>query len=165
MLVSIIVAKTQNNAIGYGNKLLCKIPKDMKYFHDSTVGHVVIMGRKTFESIGKPLPGRENIVITKNREYKAQSISVVNNFEEALTLANKFNETEAFVIGGGEIYEIAIKISDRIYLTEIHATLPGDTFFPKIDLTCWREIKRVCNYADDFNKYNYDFVYLEKNKY
>ena len=134
-MLSIIVAIAREGVIGCHNKLLWHITEDMKYFRRVTTGHPVIMGRKTFESIGRPLPGRTNIVITRNRTYDAPGCTVVDSIEEALT--HIAPEEEAFVIGGGEIYAQALPMCDRLYITDVDADYHGDTFFPAIDKTRW----------------------------
>ena len=134
-MLSIIVAIAHNGVIGCHNKLLWHITEDMKYFRRVTTGHPVIMGRKTFESIGRPLPGRQNIIITRNRNYEAPGCIVTGSIEEALS--NIAPTEEAFVIGGGEIYAQALPLCDKLYITEVDASYQGDTFFPAIDKTQW----------------------------
>lgn len=151
MIISIIAAVAKNGVIGGGNTLLWNLPEDMKHFRDTTRGHTVIMGRKTFESIGKPLPNRRNIVITRDANYLNEGIEVVNSLDEALRLASleqgrEFEENqddvEVFVIGGGEIYKQAIEKANKLYITEIHQDFEGDTIFPTIDKTVWKESSR-----------------------
>jgi len=134
--------------------LLWDLPEDMKHFRDTTRGHTVIMGRKTYESIGKPLPNRKNIIITRDATYGGQGIEVVNSLEEALRLASleqgrefeeNQNEVEVFVIGGGDIYKQAIDKANKLYITEIHQDFEGDTLFPLIDKTIWQETSRTDN--------------------
>lgn len=136
MSYSMIAAVGRNGEIGINNKLPWDIPEDMKRFREVTRGHTVIMGRKTHESIGRPLPNRTNIVISMDPEYKAQGCVVVNSVEDAL-LRSK-NDGEVFVIGGGHIYEAALPYVDRIYLTEINADFSADTYFPKFDRNEWK---------------------------
>ena len=167
MITSIIVAATTNRVIGKDNDLAWRLPNDMNYFKNTTMGHYVIMGRKNHESIPhkfSPLKGRENIVITRKKKYLAEGCIVVNSIEDGIKIAKKNNEKEAFIIGGGEIYKLALEknLVDRIYLTEIHAEIDGDTFFPKIS-NSWKEIKRTCYLKDEKHLYDYDFVILEKN--
>jgi len=135
MIISIIVAVAENNAIGYDNHLLWHISEDLKRFKSLTTGHHIIMGRKTFESVGKPLPGRINIVISRQANYRVEGCLVAKSLEEALELAKQ--DTEVFIIGGGEIYKEALSISDKIYLTRVHAGFAGDTFFPELNLSEW----------------------------
>ena len=166
MRVSIIVAVSENGVIGKDNDLIWHMPTDMKFFKETTKSHHVIMGRKNFESIPhkfRPLPGRTNIIVTRQLDYNAESCIVVNSIEEALLIAKKNGEEEAFIIGGGEIYKLALTndLIDRVYLTRIHHVFEGDTFFPELNRE-WREISRRDCKADDINKYDYSFIILEK---
>ena len=166
MKVSLIVAVSQNGMIGKDNDLIWHLPKDMKFFKDTTLGHHVIMGRKNFESIPhkfRPLPNRTNIVITRQSDYKAEDSIVVNSVEESLKVAKSNGENEAFIIGGGQIYKLALEANliDRIYLTRIHHSFDGDTFFPELN-SDWEEIKREDCFKDDNHKYDYSFIVLEK---
>ncbi len=132
MILSIIVAVAQNGVIGQGNKLPWHIPEDLKRFKQLTTGHAVIMGRKTYESIGKPLPNRKNIVITRQPGYDAPGTFVVSSLQEAIQLSSQWDDEEAFVIGGAEIYRQTIPLADRIYLTIVRQDVAGDTLFPPI---------------------------------
>jgi dihydrofolate reductase len=167
MKISIIVAKAINNVIGNDNKLLWHLNADMKYFKGLTTGHNIIMGRKTYDSIGKALPNRNNIVISRNEHFKADGCYVVKNLQEAIEFAkkNKFSETddELFVIGGGQIYKEAMPITDKIYLTEVKQSFVGDAFFPEINTEKWQEISRVSHQKDEKNEYDFDFVELTSN--
>ena len=165
MKVSLIVAVSQNGVIGKDNDLIWHLPKDMKFFKDTTMGHHVIMGRKNFESIPhkfRPLPNRTNIVITRQSDYKAEGCVVVNSMEGALKIAKSNAENEAFIIGGGQIYKLALEANliDRIYLTKIHHSFDGDTFFPELN-SDWEEINREDCFKDDNHKYDYSFIVLE----
>lgn len=135
MIISIIVAVAENDVIGFDNHLLCHISEDLKRFKSLTVGHHVIMGRKTYESVGRPLPGRINIVITRQENYSIDGCLVAKSLDDALELANQ--DSEVFIIGGGEIYKLALPLTDKIYLTRIHAGFAGDTFFPELNLSEW----------------------------
>ena len=166
MKVSLIVAVSENGVIGKDNDLIWHLPKDMKFFKDTTMGHHVIMGRKNFESIPhkfRPLPNRTNIVITRQSDYKAEDSIVVNSVEEALKVAKSNEENEAFIIGGGQIYKLALEANliDRIYLTRIHHSFDGDTFFPELS-SDWEEVNREDCFKDDNHKYDYSFIVLEK---
>ncbi|KKR78877.1 MAG: Dihydrofolate reductase [Candidatus Nomurabacteria bacterium GW2011_GWA2_40_9] len=176
MKISLIAAVGKNNEIGKGNDLVFKLPADMKHFKDITTGHIVIMGRKTYESIGKPLPNRKNIIVTRDKKYKSYGVDVVYSLEEAIKLA-KINpnpslalplsgageNTEIFIIGGGEIYKEVMKFVDKIYLTEINATdKKADTFFPEIIPVVFGETKREHHKKDEKNLYDYDFVEYER---
>ena len=167
MKISLIVAVAENGVIGKDNDLIWHLPKDMQFFKEITIGHHVIMGRKNFESIPhkyRPLPNRTNIIITRQSEYKAEGCIVVNSVETALEIAKNNGDIEPFIIGGGQIYRIAIEknLVDKIYLTKIHHSFKGDTFFPELS-SDWRETNKTENKADDKHKYNYDFITLERN--
>ena len=138
--LSIIVAKSRNNVIGSEGSLPWHIPEDLKKFKSITMGKPIIMGRSTFESIGKALPGRKNIVMTRDKEYQAEGISVAHNLEEALILCEQAREI--MIIGGGEIYKLFFDIVNRLYLTNVEKYIDGDVFFPEIDLSKWNVIKK-----------------------
>ena len=142
MIVSIIASVSKNNVIGNNGKLPWHIPEDLKWFKEKTIGHFVLMGRKTFESIGNPLSGRKTIIITKNKNYTPPGIYVFNSINEAINFADKNNETELFIAGGEEIYRQTIEIADRIYLTRIHRNYEGDSFFPEFDADKYRVVSR-----------------------
>ena len=149
MKVSLIVAADKNGVIGKDNNLIWKLPNDMKFFKDKTLGHHVIMGRKNFESIPhkyQPLPGRKNVIITRKNNYIAKGCLIVNSLEEALEIAKQNLDQEPFIIGGGQIYKLALEsnLIDKIYLTKVHHTFIGDTFFPRLG-NDWKEIKRIEN--------------------
>ena len=167
MIVSLIVAVSENGVIGKDNDLIWHLPKDMRFFKETTMGHHVIMGRKNFESIPhkyRPLPDRTNIVITRQSEYKAEGCIVVDSVEAALEIAKNNGDIEPFIIGGGQIYRIALEenLVDKIYLTKVHHFFEGDTFFPKLS-SDWKETNKTENKADEKHKYNYDFITLERN--
>ncbi|HMX37989.1 MAG TPA: dihydrofolate reductase, partial [Ferruginibacter sp.] len=137
-MLSLIVAAAENNAIGKNNQLLWHLPNDLKFFKNTTWGMPVIMGRKTFESVNKPLPGRFNIVITRQPGWKAEGVVVASDLNDALRKAEETNCNEIFIIGGGEIYNQAFPMAGKIYLTRVHAELEGDTFFPALDPRQWQ---------------------------
>ena len=166
MKVSLIVAVSENGVIGKDNDLIWHLPKDMKFFKDTTLGHHVIMGRRNFESIPhkyRPLPNRKNIIITRNKNYTAKNCIIKNNLKDALKEARNSNEDEAFIIGGGEIYKLALQenLVDRIYLTRIHYEFEGDTFFPALS-SKWKEINKKDFFKDEKHKYNFTFFTYEK---
>ena len=168
MKVSLILAASENSVIGKDNDLIWHLPKDMRFFKDTTMGHHVIMGRKNFESIPhkfRPLPNRTNVVITRQTAYKADGCMVVSAIEEALQIAKHNGEGEAFIIGGGQIYKLALEANlvDKIYLTKVHHSFEGDTFFPELNKD-WKEISRIQNQADEKHLYSFDFITLEKNQ-
>lgn len=146
--------------IGRNNQLPWHLPKDLAYFKQVTMGHAIVMGRKTFESIGKPLPGRKNIVVTRNHEYQPNGVDVAHSIEEICELSQK-NE-EIFIIGGAEIFKATLPVTDRLYITEIHETFDGDTFFPVFNLSDWELISKEKGIKDEKNPYEYDFCIYEK---
>jgi dihydrofolate reductase len=156
-MVKIIVATSKNRVIGNDNKLIWKLSSDLKRFKELTTGNPVVMGRKTFESIGKPLPNRRNIIITRNENYEVDGCEIVSSLEEAFLLTNN----DCFIIGGGEIYKQSIEVADKIYLTLVDCELNGDTFFPEIDST-WKKISRKDFESDEKNEYRYSFIEYEK---
>lgn len=162
MIKSIMVARSDNYVIGKDNQLPWRMPADLRYFKQTTMGHYCIMGRKTFESVDNPLPGRTNVIITRQPEYRAEGCVVVHNLDEAFRQGEEQAQEEIFILGGAEIYKQALDVVDRIYLTEIKTIVDGDTFFPKIDYTQWKETKREEHSADEKNPYDYAFVMLEK---
>ncbi|HCG78419.1 MAG TPA: dihydrofolate reductase [Oceanospirillales bacterium] len=160
-----IVAVAENGVIGRNNALPWYLPNDLKYFKQTTMGKPVIMGRKTYESIGKPLPGRTNIVITRQADYQPEGVKVVSSVEAARELAESVclidGQEEAMIMGGAEIYALALPHTDRLYLTEVHADVEGDAFFPEYDKSLWQEVAREDFAAEGPNPYNYSFVVYE----
>jgi len=165
MLLSLVVAASTNNAIGLHNQLLWHLPNDMKFFKNITWAMPVVMGRKTFEALaGKPLPGRLNMVITRQADFKAAGITVVRSLAEASAIAAKADYKQMYIIGGGEIYQQAITIADRIYITRVDAVLDGDAFFPVIDQQQWLLRSEQSFSADTKHAYSYHFQLWERNK-
>lgn len=165
MIISLIAAITKNHVIGKNNALPWHLPDDMKYFMQTTKGHHVIMGRKNYESLPekfRPLPNRTNIVITRQRNFKAPQCMVVHSIEEGIEIARKNGEAELFIIGGAAIYQQAMPQTQRMYLTEIDATLEGDTHFPGFVKSEWREVSRRHHSADERHAYAFDFVVYER---
>ncbi len=161
-MISIIAAIGKNNELGKENKLLWSLPADMKHFREITSGHTVIMGRKTFESIGKPLPNRKNIVITRDENYKKEGIEVVHSLEDAISIARQ-GLAEIFVIGGAEIYKQALPVADKLYITHVDAeNKNADTFFPEIIPILWNEISHEEHKKDDKNPHDYTFSVYKK---
>ncbi len=162
MKVKLIVAKAENNAIGKGNDLIWRLPADLKFFKSTTIGHTLIMGRKTFESIGRPLPGRTTIIITRDKNYKQEGCIIAHSIENALELVE--NDDSPFIAGGATIYKQAFEmdIIDEMIITEVHEEFEADAFFPNIDLSKWEELSRDKHLADEKNKYNYSFVTYSK---
>ncbi len=170
MKLSLIVALAQNHVIGIENKLPWYLPNDLKYFKQVTMGKAIIMGRKTYESIGKPLPGRINIVITRQSDYLSpaanDSVKVVPSLEAAKELAGHLalinGQDEALIIGGAEIYSQALPLVDRMYMTEVHAEVEGDAHFPAFDRAQWQAVAREDFDAEGGNPYDYSFVVYER---
>jgi dihydrofolate reductase len=162
MNISIIVATAQNRAIGKDNKMIWHLPDDFKYFRQLTTNHHIVMGRKTYESIGKPLPNRTTVIITRDKSYTAEGCYVVYSLKEAINFCENNNETEAFIIGGGEIYNQSLDLADIIYLTEVKTTIEGDAFFPEIDYSKFKEIFREHHSIDEKHLFEFDFVTLKK---
>lgn len=159
MIVSIVVAIGENYAIGKNNQLLWHLPADLKHFKQITTGHTVIMGRKTYDSVGKPLPNRRNIIITR-QDITIEGCEVVKSIEDALALCA--GEEEVFIIGGAEIYKQSIHLADRIYLTIVHQKFDGDSYFPEINYEQWIETTREDHQPDEKNKLPYSFITLER---
>lgn len=166
MILSIISAIGKNNEIGKRNALLWDLPADMKHFRETTKGHTVIMGQKTFESIGRPLPNRRNIIITLDKNFNSEGIEIVHSPEELDELLKKSEkrDEEVFIIGGGQIYKLFINKADRLYITHVDVEFTdADTFFPEIDMTKWQKISSNLCSADELNKFNLEFaIYTKK---
>jgi dihydrofolate reductase len=158
-LISLIVAMAQNGVIGRDNALPWRLPADLKRFKAFTLGKIVLMGRKTFESIGRPLPGRDNLVLTRDRRWWASGVIVVHSVEQALAQAGA---NELVAIGGAQIYRLLMPFARRIYLTHVHADVPGDTFFPDFDPTQWDDVECRMHPADEEHAYPVTFVTLER---
>jgi len=159
-MTTIIAAIANNNALGKDNQLIWHLSADLKRFKKLTTGHHIIMGRKTFESIGKPLPNRTTIIITRNKDYKQEGCLVVHSLKDALEMAK--NDNSPFIIGGAQIYKEAIKIVDKLDITFVHHDFKADVFFPEIDLKIWKETSREYFKADEKNKFDYSFVTFER---
>lgn len=168
--LSIIVAMGNNRAIGKDNQLLWHLPEDLQYFKRVTMGKPIIMGRKTFESIGRPLPGRLNIVLTRQTDWQHEGVKIVHTIEDALQLAQAQSLIdgidEVMVIGGAEIYQAALPQADKLYITQVDADIDGDAFFPEVDMTQWQELSRESFSASDSslpsNTYDYAFCLLTR---
>jgi len=169
-MISIVVAVANNNVIGKANQLIWKLPADLKHFRKITEGHTVVMGRKTFESIGRPLPNRRNIVITRQADFAPAGVDVVHSLDEALQLAGagptsakaSAGAAEIFVIGGGEIFRQALPLARRIYFTRIDHEFDGDAFFPELDPKEWKEVSREEGIMDEKNIYPHAFLIYER---
>ncbi len=162
MIISLIVAAASNNAIGKDGKLPWHLPNDMKHFKNITWGMPVVMGRKTFESLGKVLPGRKNIVISRQPGWKAEGVIAVKSIDDALFVARETDAKEVMVIGGGEIYKTLFDKAHRIYLTRVEADPEADTYFPSIHPEKWYLMSQQNHEADSTNAYNYSFQLWER---
>lgn len=155
-MITIIAAIGNNNELGKDNDLIWHLPADLKRFKKITTGHHIIMGRKTYESIGKPLPNRTTVIITRNEHYKADGCLITNSLEEAIDITK--NDDNLFIIGGAKIYKEAINLADELDICKVHQSFDADVFFPNIDLNKWKE-KKVENFkSDSKNKYDYSFI-------
>lgn len=160
---SIIVAASENNVIGKNNTLPWRLPADLKRFKQLTSGHAVIMGRKTFESIGKPLPNRKNIIVTRDIQYSVPAAYIAHSLNEAVALCH--DDTEPFFIGGSEIFRSSMQFVQRIYLTLVHTQIDGDVFLEPISPEVWDEVYREAHRADEKNEFDYSFInYQRKEK-
>lgn len=157
MIISFVVAAAENNAIGKDNQLLWHLPNDMRFFKNTTWGSVVIMGRKSFESMGKALKGRINIVITRQPDWKVEDAIVASDVQDALKKAEAANCKEVYIIGGGEIYKQSLDIANKIYLTRVHTTIEGDTYFPELDKSKWELTSSEDFEKDEKHQYDYSF--------
>ena len=158
--IAIIVAMDSNRVIGNANRLPWHLPADLAHFRAITMGKPILMGRRTHESIGRPLPGRDNIVISRNRNYTAEGCTVVHSLEEAVQAAA--GHDEIMIIGGAELYRQALPQADVLYLTRVEGAFEGDAFFPELDDSAWREVQRSERAPDEKNPYCYSFVTLER---
>lgn len=158
MQISIIVAAAENGAIGKDNQLLWRLPDDLKRFKQLTLGHPMIMGRKTFESIGKPLPGRTSIVVTRNADFAFEGVIVAHSLEDALQKAREIDQEEICIVGGGDIYEQSQAIATRIYLTLVHTRTDGDTFFKINAPDSWQEAERIVHESDERHSLKFEFI-------
>lgn len=163
-MISFMVAMDENRVIGYKNELPWHLPEDLKHFKRVTMGHPIIMGRKTFESIGRPLPGRENIIISRQEDYKKEGCRVMNSLEEVEELIGKKSADEYFVIGGAEIFKELLPLADRLYITFIHEEFEGDTLFPPFIMNEWELVSTEQGLKNDQNPYDYEFLVYERKK-
>ncbi len=162
MEIALIVAVATNGVIGAGGALPWRIPADMKWFKARTMGHHIVMGRRTWDSLGRALPGRTNLVLSRDAALVTPGATIVRSLDDAIAIARRADETELFVIGGGELYREALPGADRIYLTEVDAAPEGDTFFPALDLSRWHERSRESHVTDDGTAFR--FVVLERSR-
>ncbi|AEN88050.1 dihydrofolate reductase [Priestia megaterium] len=160
-MISLIVAMDQNRLIGKENDLPWRLPEDLKYFKRITTSHTIVMGRKTFESIGRPLPNRENVVLTRQKDYQQEGATVIHSVEE-LEALDAEKEDELFVIGGATLYEQTLDVANRLYITHIEESFEGDTHFPAVNLSEWRVISKQQGIKDEKNPYTYYFTVYER---
>jgi dihydrofolate reductase len=162
IVVSLLVAADENNVIGKDNQLPWHLPNDLKYFKNQTWGMPILMGRKTFDSIGKPLQGRKSIVITRNKEWKHPDVDVVHSTKEAIAKAKEYGAKEIFVIGGAEIFNSSFDKAQRIYLTRVHHQFEGDVYFPALDTNDWTLTHNRFCHADEKNAWSHTFQVWER---
>ena len=160
-MITIVVAMGLDNEIGADNQLLWHLPKDLKHFKEMTTDHPIIMGRKTYESIGKALPNRTNIVVSRKKDWFEEGILIVGSVKEAVKFAKKIDE-QVFIIGGGNIYEQTLDLTDKLEVTLVQTNLKADTFFPKIDLKIWNKTEEVCHEKDEKNEFDFCFQTYER---
>ena len=163
MIISLIAAMDRNRLIGQGNRLPWRLPADMKHFRKLTLGKPVVMGRRTFESIGKPLTKRTNIILTRDPHFRTSGCIVTHSVDEALRKANGCEEV--MIIGGYSVYEQFLDCAKHLYLTQIHECFEGDVYFPEFELSDWREVRRVKHQPDSDNPHSYDFVFLHRDPF
>lgn len=161
-IISHLVAASENNVIGQGNQLPWSLPDDFKYFKNKTWGMVVIMGRKTYESLSKPLPGRTNIVVTKDKQWNVDGVIVSHDIAEAVKAAKATYCKELFIIGGGELFRQTQEIVNRIYITRVHASFEGDTFYPPIDPSKWKLLSQDQHEKNEKHQYPFTFEIWER---
>lgn len=160
-LISLIVAIAKNNAIGKNNQLLWKLSDDLKLFKQLTTGHTIIMGRKTFDSIKRPLPNRKNIVVSRNKNLQLDGVTVVGNLAEAIEQCK--SEEEVFVIGGAQLYKLAMHMADKLYMTVVNAHFDdADVFFPEIDMSAWKITEQKHFDKSEKNEFDFDFFVMKK---
>ena len=162
MIISQIVAVSLNNVIGINNGLPWHMPDDQAWFKEKTWGHHIVTGRRNYKAEGKALPGRVNIVLTRNPNYKIPDGITAHHLEDAIKIAQNAGETELFIVGGEEIYRLVTPVTDRIYLTRIHTVVEGDTFYLEIDEKTWKEVSCISHKKDTRNLFYYDFVIYER---
>ncbi|TAF45328.1 MAG: dihydrofolate reductase [Sphingobacteriales bacterium] len=160
MKITIIVATDQHNGIGANNQLMWYLPADLKFFKQTTTGHTIIMGRKTYDSIGKPLPNRQNMVVSRQKNLKIAGVQVFNAMADALTACK--NEEEVFIIGGAEMYKLALPFANKIYLTKVNGIFNADVYFPEIVAQVWKETSQIFYPKDDKNAFDFTLITLDR---
>ena len=162
MIVSMIAAMDRRRGIGLDNRLPWRLPADLRRFRALTMGHRIVVGRRTFESIGCPLPGRRTAIMTRDRDFRAEGCEIVHSVEEAVGLAKSAGEEELFICGGAQVYAQFMASADRLYLTMVEAEIAADTFFPEFDLRGWRELESSRHPADEQHQYSFTFRLLAR---
>ncbi len=162
-VIKILVACDENHVIGKNNALIWHLPADLKRFKELTTGNVIIMGRKTFDSIGRPLPNRTSIVITRQTDYNQEGVIIVHSLEEAILKAKSLHRGDIYIVGGAEIYRMAMELADEIELTLLHDIFEGDAFFPEINPAVWKEISKERGITDEKNPFQYSFITYKRN--
>ena len=162
MKISLIVAASENNVIGKDNDLLWSLPDDLQFFKETTEGHPIILGRKNYEAIGRALPNRRNIIVSRQEDLEVDGCEVTSSVEEAIELAKETENEEIFITGGGEIYRRALPLANRIYLTRVHAEIEGDVFFPELSEEEWEEVDRKEHPADEKHEYAFTFLIYDR---
>ena len=165
MTISCIVATAHNRVIGKDNDIPWYLPADLQYFKKTTIDHHIIMGRNCYASIGKPLPKRTNVIVTRDPYFMSSNCLVARSIPEAIHLAHQNGETEAFIIGGGQIYNQSVDLWDKLYLTEVDIVVEGDIYFPEIDMTQWELVSEERHTKDDKNDFDYNFKVLKRIRY
>lgn len=161
-MIAIVVAVADNHVIGKDNQLIWHLPADLRHFKQKTMGHPMIMGRKTFESIGKPLPGRTTIIVTRQENFQAEGCLVAHSVQEAIDLGRELDKEQVSIVGGAEIYKQAMPFVDTLYLTRVHHTFDGDTYFPELQEKEWEQVSMERHEPDEKNRYSYSFIELRR---
>ena len=161
-MIKILVACDENRVIGKDNQLIWHLPADLKRFKSLTTGHVILMGRKTYESIGKPLPNRTTIVITRQADFQAEGTITANSVDEAILKAKSLSREDIFIVGGAEIYTLSLALADQILLTQLHDIFEGDAYFPEISAETWEIVARERGLTDEKNPFQYSFITYQK---
>lgn len=164
-MIKILVAFDENRVIGKNNTLIWHLPADLQRFKALTTGHVIIMGRKTYESIGKPLPNRTTIVITRQAEFNSEGIITVHSLGEAILKAKSISREDIYIVGGAEIYQLSLAHADQILVTQLHDIFDGDAYFPEIPMDAWEIVEREKGVTDEKNKFQYSFLTYQKNNH
>ncbi|MFJ6411765.1 dihydrofolate reductase [Terribacillus saccharophilus] len=161
-MISLLFAMDQNRGIGYENDLPWRLPRDLRFFKEKTTGQIIVMGRKTLDSMNGALPNRTNVVLTRDKAFKADGVTILHDVNAVKELADEHSEKEIFIIGGSEIFSQTLEIADRIYMTYIMENFPADTYFPDFPLNKWQETSREKGVKDERNPYDYYFIQYDR---